>query len=251
MRDRPPGRESRRGATTAELGRADGWPAVTCGWGRSSSGDRPRGSRGRESLPNRTRAWEAVVGDARPICGHSMAHLWYRSEQGEWKAGELPAGRVALGRGPGRLAVRLSEAAPVLGPCLSPVSTASLNGLAWVLLTGPTEGVRVNGSALPSGIRVLRDRDEIRLAGGVRLYLSLEELARVMPFAGTEPPVYCPRCKLELKKGEASVRCPNPTCRITHHQSAELPCWTYTGGCTLCGHPTDLEAGFRWTPEDL
>ena len=50
-----------------------------------------------------------------------------------------------------------------------------------------------------------------------------------------------------------AVRCPNQRCGAWHHQDAaqSLDCWTYGPTCNLCGRSTQLDAGFRWTPEEL
>jgi hypothetical protein len=120
---------------------------------------------------------------------------------------------------------------------------------AWVVL-GPSS-VRVNGAPLDLGIRVLADRDELRV-GGARVFFSTETRAAIEPYPGSERTVLCPRCKLQMMAGTPAVRCPK--CHVWHHQSAEpdgLPCWTYTEHCAAdCDQPTALDAGFRWTPED-
>jgi hypothetical protein len=116
----------------------------------------------------------------------------------------------------------------------------------WVVVGPPA--VSVNGSRLDLGIRVLRDRDELR-AGGGRVFFSTETLAVVVPFPGAGKPTFCPRCKLEIALGSPVVRCPG--CGVYHHQSEEFPCWVYAPRCALCDHPTALDAGYRWVPEDL
>lgn len=120
----------------------------------------------------------------------------------------------------------------------------------WVLLTPPSVSILVNGAPVLTGIRVLRNKDEIRIAGtGRRFYYSTERLARVETFAGSELVVFCPRCKREITKGSEAVRCPQ--CQIWHHQSEPLDCWTYSSSCSLCDQPTGLDTGYRWTPEAL
>ena len=80
-------------------------------------------------------------------------------------------------------------------------------------------------------------------------YFSTETTARVEPFPGTDRPVHCPRCKLAIEEGTESVRCPR--CAIWHHQSETHPCWTYGERCALCDQETALDAGLRFSPEDL
>jgi len=124
-----------------------------------------------------------------------------------------------------------------------------------LLAVAERRDVYVNGSPLVAGIRLLRDRDEIRMGNVQRLFFSTERLACTEPFPGSEKPVVCPRCKQEIKKAQPSVRCPNPKCGAWHHESAEeeLPCWTYAAQCgnVTCDQQTQLGSGYRWTPEDL
>ena len=84
-------------------------------------------------------------------------------------------------------------------------------------------------------------------AADTRLHFSAESLAHVEPFAGPGT-VKCPRCRRQLVPGEASVRC--PICGVAHHQTAEMPCWTYAPACAAqCGQPTALDVGYSWIPE--
>jgi len=119
-------------------------------------------------------------------------------------------------------------------------------GAVWILIGPPT--VRVNGSALDAGIRVLRDRDELR-TGGSRTFFSTESLPVIVPFPDSERPTFCPRCKLVIAAGTPAVCCPQ--FNVWHHQSDEFPCWTYAERCALCDQPTALDGDFRWTPEEL
>lgn len=130
----------------------------------------------------------------------------------------------------------------------------------WWLLGGPAALLSLNGLPLAGGLRMLRDRDEIRLGARERLYYSTEALARVEPFhprPAAEPsrgePLapHCPRCQRELREGDPVVRC--PACQVCYHQGEDPghQCWTYSERCSLCGQGTDLEAGYRWTPESM
>jgi len=94
---------------------------------------------------------------------------------------------------------------------------------------GSAPGVAVNGVPLQARIRVLADRDEIRVAGLGRVFFSTEQLACVAPFTGADTPTFCPRCKQAVTAGSPVVRC--PTCERWYHQSEEYPCWTYTDRC--------------------
>jgi hypothetical protein len=102
---------------------------------------------------------------------------------------------------------------------------------------------------VPSGIRVLSHRDELRLTGVAgRAFFSLEGFARVDPFAGVEGS-RCPRCQQPIELETPAVCCPQ--CRVWHHESEEFSCWTYSATCALCNQPTEFEAGFRWTPDEV
>jgi hypothetical protein len=113
-------------------------------------------------------------------------------------------------------------------------------------LLGPSD-VRLNGAPLVVGIAVLRDRDEIAVAGR-RLFFGGERLATIAAYDGTDAPL-CARCKRPIEAGAAAVRC--PCCRTLHHQTDRLPCWTYAARCVVCEQPTALDAGYRWSPDGL
>jgi hypothetical protein len=105
----------------------------------------------------------------------------------------------------------------------------------------------VNSRTLPAGLCVLANRDEIRIGDEVQFF-STETQAEVVPFPGSVRAVYCARCRQQIEVSLPAVCCPN--CGIWHHQSAELPCWTYAEKCAFCGQPTTLDSGFTWTPEE-
>lgn len=123
------------------------------------------------------------------------------------------------------------------------------SGELWALLASRESHARVNGSPPPGGLRVLRDRDEIRVERQ-RFFFSSERLAAVESYAGVARGSVCPRCRQALASGAAVVRC--PLCGVVHHQSTELPCWQYAERCAAgCGQETALGGGYRWTPEGL
>lgn len=182
-----------------------------------------------------------------------MAHIWHTDDRDRWQAVRLPKAPVALATQRGRL-LRAVGSVPVAGACLRPRLTSAHAADAWVLMFNADCPIWVNGLQVPPGFCVLRDRDELRLGSGdvtVRLFFSDEVLPSVTSFPGSAQPAFCPRCRLPLKQGDAAVRCPNGSCGIWHHQTAEFPCWTYAEGCAVCRQSTDLEAGFRWSPEGL
>jgi hypothetical protein len=123
-------------------------------------------------------------------------------------------------------------------------------GEVWLLLTTQDHAVWVNGSPLSTRLRVLRDRDEVRLRDGRRLFFSTERLAQIEAFPGAEDTIYCVRCRQALAPHSPAIQqC--PACGVWHHQTEELLCWTYAERCAMCDQQTRLDAGFRWTPEEL
>jgi len=172
-----------------------------------------------------------------------MAHLWIQ-DAGGWWAQRLETGfdlvphavrptRDAVPEVPVEMSVRLIEA------------DAGGNKI-WTLVASANYDVSVNGRRVLAGIRVLSDRDQIRVCDEVR-YFSTETLAAVEPLPALERPVFCGRCRQLIETASPAVRCPG--CGIWYNQSEALPCWTYSDKCTFCGLPTSLEAGFTWTPE--
>ena len=94
------------------------------------------------------------------------------------------------------------------------------------------------------------EREAVVLLHGLgRCYFSTETLARIEPLSEEDATGCCPRCKQGLTAGQPAVKCPG--CGVWHHQSDELPCWTYAERCAICGGSTALDAGFSWTPEEL
>ncbi len=122
----------------------------------------------------------------------------------------------------------------------------------WVLFVSAGASVCVNGAPLDLAMRCLRDRDEIRLRSG-RIYFAAEGRPSVRQFPGLDRPALCPRCQRPIEPGTPAVKCPNPACGLWYHQdeAAGFPCWTYDRACSMCGRPTTLEGGFRWTPDEL
>ena len=170
-----------------------------------------------------------------------MAHLWFLTDEKQWCPTPLFGDAVAPRDG-------------ALVPCDdadSPrVVLRRLQGVhpaAWALLTDAAT-VRLNGLPVPLGLAVLDDRDEIRVADR-GTWFSTEVLPAVEPFPASTIRGYCPRCKQAIEAAALAVKC--PACGLWHHASEDLPCWTYAPACAACPQPTALDAGFRWTPEDL
>lgn len=178
-----------------------------------------------------------------------MAHLWVTTESNDWAVLPLEDDAFTLTTSPPKPVRRSLDDGEVLSSVLLTRTRGGADGLMWVLIAGAGSGVSLNGLPLVTGMRVVSDRDEIRIPGLSNLYFSTESLARVEEFSGSDQTLFCPRCKQEIEQGAAAVKC--PACGVWHHQTQELNCWTYAEVCALCAHATDLSAGFEWTPEGL
>jgi len=166
-----------------------------------------------------------------------MAGIWRRQAAGESGSGGVWM-RAALGGAELRLpGARLVATAP------GGIDDARHAPERWLLLADAR--ARVNGEPVVAGVRLLRDRDEIRLAGGEVVWFSSEELARIEPFPGNEP-LPCARSCRPITPGAPSVRCPR--CGTWHLQTEEYPGWTYAGTCTVCSAPTRLSGDYAWHP---
>jgi len=169
-----------------------------------------------------------------------MAHLWVMDETDQWAVFELLGDEISLDELPRETRFKTRSQALLL-------RTSEDGAGKWQLLTKSTTSVRVNGLRWLTGLRTMRDRDQISV-GQTRAYFSTEHRARCVAFPGSERKLFCARCRQELLDGAMAVRCPQ--CGIWHHQTDDLPCWTYAAHCGSCSQPTDLDAGYRWRPED-
>lgn len=122
-------------------------------------------------------------------------------------------------------------------------------GGAWMLLGRAGADLVVNGEPVRLGMVALRDRDEIRLADGSRLFFSAEESACVVPLLEAPPGLRCARCQRVFAASVSVVRCPGEGCGLVHHETPELPCWSYDERCAVCPQATVLDGSWRWTPE--
>jgi DNA-directed RNA polymerase subunit RPC12/RpoP len=175
-----------------------------------------------------------------------VAHIWLQNIDPEWIAHPLSCAELSLE----------SFLIDALGP--SPACRPSSdvrflktqidNQESWVVLAGHGADVTVNGIPLLVGICVLRDRDEIRWSRDGFAFFSSEELAAVADLPQGDRKIMCPRCKQEIMPGTPAVRCPR--CGVWHHQSEQLPCYTYAENCATCTRKTGLD-GYEWTPEEL
>lgn len=167
-----------------------------------------------------------------------MAQIWFKDDAANWKPVGLVEGPLELGAG---------EAGTGVSVCRAQGARLAE---AWVLVCSRERFVRVNGLLLRTGIRVLADRDEIKVDSNEPVFFSTETLARVEIFKAGNREIRCPRCKKPLENGAPVVRC--PVCKLAYHHSTEKErdCWGYSPKCA-CGHSTSMDAGFRWTPHEM
>jgi hypothetical protein len=169
-----------------------------------------------------------------------MAHLWVQDTT-EWAALRLVGERFQFANLP-RPATDSAATDVVL------LETGS-GRRKWHLLAARGAGVSINGLPLVGGLRTLADRDEIRIRGLGTLFFSTERMAEIELLPESDSELMCPRCRQSIAPGTEVVRCPG--CDLRYHQSTEFPCWTYAPTCGQCEHPTPLDEGFTWSPEDL
>ncbi|MCX6538591.1 MAG: hypothetical protein NT151_06635 [Acidobacteria bacterium] len=171
-----------------------------------------------------------------------MASLWMRGETG--KKVEVPIGgrTVALTAGPG-----VATAAPSAGTTL--IRAGAEPSSPWVLIADHAVHATVNGEPIPTGIRVLDSRDEIR-CGPTAAVFTDEHHARVEPFPGAANPVRCARCTCDIAPASPAIRC--PVCNSWYHQQehGDFPCWTAVPFCQACGCATTTD-GDGWEPEEF
>ena len=165
-----------------------------------------------------------------------MAHIWLQNEAREWTAHPLTA-----------------DDSPPASKCTPSgihfLNTTTDNQENWVVVAGHGSGITINGVPLLIGIHVLRNRDEIRWSREGFGFFSSEELASVVDMPAGDRTMVCPRCKQEILPGTPALRCPR--CGIWHHQSEQLPCYTYAENCATCTRKTSLDGGYDWIPEEM
>ena len=177
-----------------------------------------------------------------------MAHLWTRDDSG-WIAHTLSRKMYDLSAfGGARTVSSASTSGEARGATAKLVRVDFAGSEAWALMSASGSGVRIGGEKLPTGLRVLRDRDEIRSRAGEQYFFSIEALVAVTPFESPGRDVFCGRCRQRIASGAPAVRCPG--CGVWYDENDELPCWTYAETCAFCGRSTALDLGFAWSPED-
>jgi len=164
-----------------------------------------------------------------------MASLWVRGNTGE-------SVEVALG----------SEAFALSADADARISLSRAGaelGAPWVLIVDQAAHATVNGEPVPTGIRVLDSRDEIR-CGQTAAVFTDEHHARVEPFPGAAHPVRCARCTCDIAPASPAVSC--PVCNSWYHQQehGDFPCWTAVPFCQACGCATTT-GGDGWEPEEF
>ena len=179
-----------------------------------------------------------------------MPYLWIRDDERVWSALPLTGGPIDIGSAiPKEKPIEPHVNTQIDGALLFPVGD-DRPIKTWALLWERDRDVRINGlRSFPSGIRVLADRDEIKIGSGNTVYYTTETLPVVETFQGSDHDIFCPRDKKKVEPGSKIVRCVE--CGLIYHYSTDKThnCFEYSELC-LCGHPTRLDAGFRWVPDE-
>jgi hypothetical protein len=197
--------------------------------------------------PRPARAETTVSGFCKEVL---MPFIWIRDDDRIWSALPLTDHPVDFSHSiPKESSTEDFVNAQIEGAFLFPVGD-DRPIKTWALLWGRDRDVRVNGlRSFPVGIRVIADRDEIKVDTGEAIYFTAETLPVVETFQGSDHDIFCPRDKKKIEPGSQIVRCVE--CGLIYHYNTDKAhnCFEYSELC-LCGHPTRLDAGFRWVPDD-
>jgi hypothetical protein len=179
-----------------------------------------------------------------------MAHIWLKHNKEEWMAMALNNDVMTLTKD-GVYPVSIVQDEKTEQGSVFIKSWQHAEEQIWLVMAGRGTRVWVNGRLLQTGIRFLKDRDDVRVHDQLSVFFSTEKLARVVPYTPGASSVFCPRCKQPFVDGTPSVQCPH--CGVWHHQdeAQALECWLYSERCAMCDQLTDLHAGFRWSPLEL
>ncbi len=185
-----------------------------------------------------------------------MAHLWIRDETGAFCARSLSQTSLDMGKYPPASLDGNDPGAAGGSDVHLIAATPGSDAETWALIWGDQREVWINGLPLLTGIRILTDRDEIRIDSGEPMFFSTETLACVETFPGADREYLCLRCKRPIETGSLVVRC--PICRVIYHQDenqkeGDWKCWTYSDTCATEGCPgrTELKTEYEWVPDDL
>lgn len=179
-----------------------------------------------------------------------MAYIWTinKSSDAQWLHHDLAGNLFQLG--PNHSLLMLNKIADGL-PGVSILQKVTTSGLSdkWLLLRQPDSGFNKNGCQLKTSVTTLRNRDYLHIHGS-GFYFTTEVPATILPFSAEDQETHCPRCKTKVDPQQPSVRC--PSCSLVYHQDQKnkLLCYTYAETC-CCGHKTDLDGEFSWTPDQL
>jgi hypothetical protein len=172
--------------------------------------------------------------------GDIMPYLWNLNENLDWTPRKMAEKSVEV------VASKVDANVCIVKPPRDGSLTEK-----YVLLWAPGKMVRLNGLEANAGIRVLCDRDEIRVGSEPPVFFSAEVLVQDEVFIAADTEMLCPRCERPLEDGAPVVRC--PACSLAFHYNRDdktKDCWEYAPTCT-CGQSTEMGTGFKWTPHEV
>lgn len=165
-----------------------------------------------------------------------MAIVWWACEGNSWEWKEVDAEWIDLTSIPPRFSAHDSANAEMGAQIAhSPADAAEADG--WFLMHPRDSRVWCNGRPSVLGMRVLIDRDEIRVEGVGRFYFSTETLPKSVPYPKDADPAMCGACAQQINPGDWSCTCPD--CGVCHHDTAR---------CGACSHPLDPGIEFSKCP---
>lgn len=122
-----------------------------------------------------------------------MAYMWISDANQKWEAVALSEEAYDLRNFPS-LPRTFAQAAVVMKIADGAPGT-------WAVMAGGKGEVYLNGHPIIAGLAILADRDEIRINGSSPLFFSTETLASVQALPGADRPIFCGRCRQQMKPG--------------------------------------------------
>lgn len=123
-----------------------------------------------------------------------------------------------------------------------------------LLVLCPSGGAvpRINGRRGPR-VCLLRVGDQLQLADGLLLHLTVENVPRIEPPGEDQIGTRCGLCRTAITAEHRRVYTCNICETVLHHDEPgaddALECAALRGECAGCAQPVDLEGGFGYVPD--